>query len=161
MCLITRFYGTPLIITTSYTCIPLLPLLRSGLHSSVLHSGLWFCEAFQSAPTHTTSLLVSSAISFTTTWNPLKRPLNSSALPNSVGKYFIPSSTVRSSSPQSCQFGQSTSWLWLMAYTMDASSSVCYACSLDIVLLWKQKLDKSLRTSLTAADQHVLVHTYS
>ena len=93
--------------------------------------------------------------------NHLESPQATSALPNFVGKYFIPSSTICSSSPQGCQFRQSISWLWLMAYTTDASSSVCYACSLDIVLLWKQKLDKSLRTSLTAADQHVLVYTYS
>ena len=61
----------------------------------LLHSGLWFCEAILKCSYTHASLLVSSAISFTTTWNPIKRPLTSSALPNFVRKYVIPSSTVR------------------------------------------------------------------
>ena len=49
----------------------------------------------------------------------------------------------------------------LMAYRLLVSCSACYVGSLDIVLLWKQKLVKSSRTSLSVADQHVLVYTCS
>ena len=48
-----------------------------------------------------------------------------------------------------------------MACRLLVSCIVCYVGSLDTVLLWKQKLVKSSRTSLTVADQHVLVYTHT